>query len=304
MKKLLCIMLCFAMIFVFAACGGAEESSTGSSNAKEVAPTSLKFNSQSYTVAVEGYNALAKDLVVEPEGAKVYYSVSDTSIATIDKKGEVTGVKSGEVTVTAASADGSVKAECKLEVVGYGSVTAGTDEEGDVGITNKRVHGPERNPDPMALIVLIPKDLPEGTDMSNAVIDRYYAPNEVDELEPTNEFVRNKDGFFTISVNGYFVARTNEECIYRIDNVPEGDYDILIVSGKYDYARFPEIRDYSKRDTLGEFSATDFAKHFTADQINSIVSIIGKREYLVGELTVKTGETTIFGAEFQINSYE
>ena len=306
MKKLLSLLLCLAMVLSFAACGSVNcVTESGSANGG-TAPTSLKFSAESYSVAIDGYKELSKELTVEPAGAKVNFSVSDTAVATINKKGEVTGVKSGVVTVTVASDDGSIKAECKVNVVGYGTVSAGVNfsdsNTEDFPISNKRVESVEKNPDPQALIVLIPKNLPAGTDVSAAVINRYYAADKDGNLVPSEGFARNDEGFFVVESNGCFIAKTTvtsdgTNIAYKISNVPEGEYYGLIVSGRYHYKNY---KDYSKRDTLGEFSATNFAKFFTTEQINDIVSIIGEREYHVDEVVVKHGEDTHFAYEFSI----
>lgn len=58
---------------------------------------------------------------VAPEGAnqRCHYAVEDTSIATVDSSGKVTGVAEGETTMTIkAAAKPSVVAQCKVTVTG------------------------------------------------------------------------------------------------------------------------------------------------------------------------------------------
>ncbi len=66
---------------------------------------------------------------------KISWTSSDTKIATVDKNGKVTAVKTGKVTISATTAGGKKKASCTVTVkLDTGSVS-GVDSEGYVEIT-------------------------------------------------------------------------------------------------------------------------------------------------------------------------
>ena len=280
MKRLLCFIICIMIVFAFAACGSdnSGNSSTGgeSLTSDTAVPTLLKFDAESYTVSVDGYNMISDHLTVEPAGAKVVYSVSDEETATITKKGEVYGVKGGETTVTAASEDGTVKAECKVVVIGYGSIVARDDKTGEGGITNKRIGAPETPDDSNAIVLIISKNLPAGTDMTNAVALNYGE--------------RTADGYYGVAYDGYYVAKTNDKCNFLLTDVPEGDYVGLIISGK-DYT---SIVNYAQRDSVALLKESALGSYFTDAELAELSKALEEREFYVGDLTVKANETTIF----------
>lgn len=307
MKKILCLLLCFVMVFALVACGSGDNGDASTNGEDVVTATSLKFKSNNYTIAVDELKDLSKELVVEPSDAKVTFATSDVKIAAVNKvKGDVCGNTKGEVTLTATS--GSLKAECKIKVTVYGTVMANPDK----GVYFKPIGTTGDNPDGDALVVIIPKDLPEGTDMSKAVIEQYYEKSSDGKYHtyPTKGFKKDsKNRYQTISYNGYFVARVNSAdrnagekvANYKIENVPSGEYYGLIVCG-YPYdMKFPGKKNYDARDVLAEFSATEFAKFFSEVEINEIVKALKYKEYYVGELTVEEGKTTLFDAAFRID---
>ncbi len=63
----------------------------------------------------EGKTTTLKATVI-PSEAEVTWSSSDKSIATVDDKGTVTGVKAGKVTITATAADINKTAKCEITV--------------------------------------------------------------------------------------------------------------------------------------------------------------------------------------------
>ncbi len=283
MKKLLCLLMAVVLVFAFAACGNSDkdDASKPDGNAATVA-TSIKFDAESYTVGVEDYLMISEHVTVEPAGAKVVYSSSDETIAELSSvKGEFYGVKSGEVTVTAKSEDGKVSATCKLLVVGFGSIV---DSDGNVGgITNKRWGYSEVRGDADAYVIIVPKNLEDGTDMSKAV----------DYITTTSE--KAGDGSCAVAVNGYYVAKTGDTCNYKIENVPEGEYIGLIISS-WDYTT---KKDYDKATAVSTFKASAMGKYFSDAEINSLVSKFYEREFYVGELSVTTNNNTIFGYNFE-----
>lgn len=70
--------------------------------------SSITFNSETQTLAVD--ETVTLEPTVEPVDAvdkSLTYASDDESIATVDSNGEVTGVETGEATITAATNDGS-----------------------------------------------------------------------------------------------------------------------------------------------------------------------------------------------------
>lgn len=286
MKNLLCLMLSVLVLFAFAACGGSDKDtsnngSTASEGKASTAATSIKFDAESYTVEVDDYIMLSDHITVEPAGAVVKYTCSDETVAEVSSpsKGEFMGLKTGEVTVTAASEDGSVTATCKLVVAGMGTVVARKDNEG--GITNKRWGAVERPDDSDALILLISKNIANGTDMTKAVA-----------LECGEE---GTDGSCAAAYDGFFVAKTGDTGNYELAKVPEGAYVGLIVSSMDYITR----KSYDVATATSKIKASAIAGYFTDAQINELVSKIYNREFYVGEISVTANETTIFGHDFQ-----
>lgn len=286
MKKVLCLMLSVLAVLAFAACGDSADSSskqdTGNSNTGTTAKaTSIKFSAESYTVEIEDYISFSDLVTVEPAGATVKYSCSDDTVAelTTPSKGEFMGLKTGEVTVTAASEDGSVTATCKLTVAGLGTVVARKDNEG--GITNKRWGAVERPDDADAMILIISKNIADGTDMSKAVAFDYGE--------------KATDGSCAAKYDGFYIAKTGDTGNYELDGIPEGEYVGLIVSSM-DYTTH---KNYSTDTAVSALKASALAEFFTDAEIKQIANTIYNREFYVGTLTVTAKETTVFGHDFQ-----
>jgi hypothetical protein len=286
MKKILALGLAFIMLFAFAACGGSGDADNSSVSGDNVAPTSLKFDAESYTVKLGDYYMISDNLTVEPKGAKVVYSVSDTSVASVSKKGEVNGLKSGDVILTVASEDGSVKATCNVSVVGVGTVQAYNEETNDgKGICNKRTGTPQTASDNNAAIIIIPKNLAAGTDMKGAVEFNYGEKNE--------------DGYYYAKYDGYYVAKTNDNCNFKIDDIPEGDYVVLIASG-WDYT---SLKNYDGIDVEGNLKSSLLKNYFTDAELATMAASerLSKHEFVVKEITVKANEVTYVPHEFAID---
>ena len=73
----------------------------------------LAFNKAEVTILVDKTNKLS---ITNLTGQELQWSSSDESIATVNKEGEVTGMKKGDATITAKSADGKHEATCKVLV--------------------------------------------------------------------------------------------------------------------------------------------------------------------------------------------
>lgn len=76
----------------------------------------IKLDENSITIAEDGFYTLK--CTVYPKNStdkKIVWSSSDKDIATVNKKGEITGGKSGECTIMATASSG-VKAKCKVTV--------------------------------------------------------------------------------------------------------------------------------------------------------------------------------------------
>ncbi len=85
-----------------------------------VAGESVTFESSEYTIPVNGTVTLTPQFTPTNTSAKgMTYVSSDASVATVDEKGVVTGLKEGEVKITATPAFNATKAvEVKVEVEG------------------------------------------------------------------------------------------------------------------------------------------------------------------------------------------
>ncbi len=284
MKKLLCLLMAVVLVFAFAACGGDKGDGDGA-NAGATNATAIVFDAESYSVGVDGYITISDHVTVTPAGAKVVYSSSDETIAELSSvKGEFYGVKGGEVTVTAKSEDGKVVATCKLVVEGKGNVIGRDDETNVGGITNKRYGHVERPDDNDAIIILINTAIAnnDGADMSNAVALNY---GEVAQ-----------DGSAAAYYDGYYIAKTGGTGNYKLENIPEGKYDGIIISSQ-EYSQ----KLYDVATSVAAFKATAMAKYFTDAEINTMVGAFFNREFYVQEVEVKANENTVFGYDFAID---
>lgn len=276
MKKLLCLMMSVLLLFSFAACGGDSEG-TGSNSSTDIASvTVLKFDAESYTIGIAESIELSKYVIVEPAGTKLNFTSDNAEVANIYNAttGDYEGAKTGETTVTVTA--GSLTATCKLIVAGKGTVVARNEETKEGGITNKRWGAVERPDDAEAKILIISKNLAEGTDMSNAV---------------ALNFGEN----FAAYYDGYYVARTSGNGNYELKDIPEGEYVGLIVSS-HDYTPH---KTYSRADAVATFKASAMGKYFTDAEIDTLVGSFFNREFVIKDLTVKANEINIFGNLFQ-----
>ena len=282
MKKILCLVLAVAMLFCFAACGGSESTESTASGATNA--TSIKFSADSYKVKVDDYNMISDGIVVEPAGAKVLYEVSDTEIATISKKGEISGLKEGTVTVTAKSEDGKVTATCTVVVYGVGQVSDRLTPEDLYGIVNKRAESSERVPDSKAIIVIISKNVDKNADKT---------------IVTTLDYGSLKDGYYVNSGDGFYVARNNVQSSYLIEDVIPGDYVGLIISGE-DYTGY---KTYDNSTILPTLKNSALSSVLSDAELTALAATdaMQDHEFVVKEFTVKSGETTVFGNEFDIN---
>ena len=105
------------------ASSSSEQTSSESSSSSEAPSgpvTGLSFGAQEYDVKIGKKLSLAVDFTPAdlPDDAKdVEWSSSDTSVATIDKLGQVTGKKEGHVLIICRSLHGDVEARCTVYVV-------------------------------------------------------------------------------------------------------------------------------------------------------------------------------------------
>lgn len=273
MKKLLCLALTLVMLFSFVACGGKSDTDGDKGSAGNV---KIEFKAEKYTVEVGGYITFSEMLTVTPADTKLTYTSSDSSIASLftPSKGEFEGLKAGEVTITAATKDGKASDTCTLTVIGMGTVI------GD--IANKYFSAIETPVDGDARIIIISKNIAEGTDMTNAVNLNY------------GELGENGWASAAYANSSYFVARTAEggdnSGKYKLEKVPAGDYVGIIISS-FDYNR---DKDYDQASSVEKFKNTAIAKYFTDGEIETLVSKFYDREFFVDELTVTAMEETVF----------
>ncbi len=281
MKKLLCLILAVVLLLGFAACGGSSEDGEGG-NTADVA-VKVEFKAEKYTVDVGDYITFSNLVTVTPEGTELTYTSSDSEIAAIftPSKGEFEGVAAGEVTITAATKDGKASATCTLSVVGMGTVVGRKDNVG--GVINKYYGAVEEPDDTEAKIIIINKNIPEGTDMTNAVTLNY---GEVTDSGSAAASYANMN---------YFVAKTGDpDKCYEFAKVPVGDYVGIIISSR-DYTMF---KSYDKSEALAEFKSSAIGKYFTDDEAADLVEQFWNREFYIDEFSVVAQETTIFGHKF------
>ena len=97
-----------------------------------VAVTGVKMDKE--TADLRAGETLQLTATVEPEGASnksVSWTSSDESVATVSGEGVVTGLKAGDVTITATTAEGGFTATCTVKVASMPveSVSLNSDEE-------------------------------------------------------------------------------------------------------------------------------------------------------------------------------
>jgi hypothetical protein len=272
------------MLFSFAACGTGTESGT---EGGAVQATSIKFAKEVYDVAVDDYVLVSKDIKIEPADAEVDYEVSDTSIATINKKGEVTGVKEGTVTVTAKSKDGKVTATATLNVKGFGTVSSHNEDMTGDGIITKRAVSVEWNPDRGAIIVFVSKNVDKNIDKTIVKTLDYGTKNE--------------DGQYINSGDGFYVVRNNDEGNYIVENVPAGEYVGLIICSNSEYEGYIT---YDNSTIASRLKATKLSECLTDAEIEAIAGCkaIQSRKFSVQEFVVKANEHTVLADRFSIDS--
>lgn len=285
MKKLLCLAMCFLMLFSFVACGGSDkDTDTGANNGGStgVAATSIKFAKDMYALGVGQEIDLSSEIIVEPKGADVVFSVSNDDYAVVSKDGVVSGEGMGLVTITAASGDGSVKATCKVDVYGYGSISCNNSGNHDK-IVCKRPGTPEFTHDGGALIILVSKKATPETDYSN--------------------LINLKSGQFSENYDGYHIAKTKEgDSTYKLENIPTGDYYGIIIS-LYDYnllvGKVESRKQYYKTRNIPEqLKAKGVGNILSEDAINAIATIAKEKEYCVKEITIENEKDKTFAALF------
>ncbi len=286
MKKLLCLAMCFLMLFSFVACGGGSDKDTevgaGNGGSTGVAATSIKFAKTAYSVGIGKEIDLSSEITVEPKGADVVFSVSNDDCAVVSGKGVVSGEGIGKVTLTAASNDGKVKATCEVDVHGFGSISC-KNTTNDNKIVCKRPGTPEFTLDGGALIILISKKATPETDYSN--------------------LINLKSGQFSENYDGYHIAQTAEgNSEYTLENIPTGDYYGIIVS-YYDYGLLMKnaaarVEYYNNRNIPEQLKAKGLANVLSEEAINKIATIAAKREYCVKEITIEHEKDKTFAALF------
>lgn len=293
MKKILALILCLAMIFSFAACGGSESDSSdngasngGENNSATGSVTSIKFAFDTYEVNVDDYKLISEGIVIEPVGSKVIYESSDNDIASISKKGEVSGLKEGTVTITAKSEDGSVTATCTVVVKGFGSIVSRHPVTNEGGITMKRYLLPEAPDDTNAIVVVISKNIDKSVDKT--------------AITTLNYGEKNSDGYYISSGEGFYVTRNEGKGgSYLLDNVPSGDYVGLIICSK-DYT---DDKTYDNSTIAATLKDSKLSEVLSAEEIEAIAGCapIQSREFVVKEFTVKANEITVFAHQFNID---
>jgi uncharacterized protein YjdB len=104
-------------------------------------PISESISLDESTINVSKGNSKQLAATTTPEGVEVVWTSRDPSIATVDSTGKVTGIKEGQVTITATTADGAT-ATCTVTVTAGGVVQPPVDEPtGDANLYIELVDG-------------------------------------------------------------------------------------------------------------------------------------------------------------------
>ena len=289
MKKLLCLAMCFLMLFSFVACGGSGNDTDADANnggSTGIAATSIKFAKTDYSVGIGEEIDLSSEITVEPKDADVVFSVSNDDYAVVSGKGVVSGEGVGKVTLTAASKDGSVKATCKVDVYGFGSISCTGESSpnlNDNKIVCKRPGTPEFTHDGGAIIILVSKKATPDTDYAN--------------------LINLKSGAFSENYDGYHIAQSADgNCSYKLENIPTGDYYGIIIS-RFEYktliGRAKSRVDYYKtRNIPDQLKAKGLGSVLSDDAMNAIATIAKENEFCVKEITIEHEVDKTFAALF------
>ena len=107
---------------ITATAGG--KSATCSVTVTPVKVSSITLNKTSVSIKVESSTTLSPTVLpTDAADRTVTWSSSNTSVATVNSNGEVTGIKAGTAKITATAHDGSgVSATCSVTVVGISSI--------------------------------------------------------------------------------------------------------------------------------------------------------------------------------------
>ncbi len=288
MKKLLCLMVSVIMLLSFTACG-----SQGDGKGDSVDVT-ISFGAQSYTVGIDKYNMVSDDITVAPAETKLVYKIADESIASISKKGEVYGVKSGTTTLTASTEDGKASATCNINVIGIGSIVSKEENSASGGIINKYYMATERPADDAATIVIVPANLSKDADLIGIETLDYG------ELKEDESAVKVYD-------DGYIIAKTNTSGHFEIEDVPAGDYVVLIFSSyQYYYDK-----SYTKEGSVASIKNSKMGQFLSEDIISKILDKIDtkgvelyRREHVVLDLKVEANKAAVLTHCFRIDDYQ
>lgn len=174
MKKVLSIMIAITALFALVL-GGCKEN---------IPVETITLNKIELTMGVGDRETLTA--AVSPEEATdktVVWSTGDSSVVSV-KDGVVTALKPGQTSVTAASADGSVSAVCKVTVVSvYEQLKALSEKEHDKGtLTIRSVY-------------------PEGTLTDKYLLEKTSSGYTVSYTLQEFALIEEQDGGFTIPEN-------------------------------------------------------------------------------------------------------
>jgi hypothetical protein len=113
MKKIFLFLL-LAMPFVFAACDDDDD--------KGASLTDIEFEEESITIGIgEEYELTLLPIPEKATLPKIIYSSDDEDIASVTKKGVITGESEGKTKIYAESSDGEFTAICRVTVKAGGS---------------------------------------------------------------------------------------------------------------------------------------------------------------------------------------
>jgi uncharacterized protein YjdB/formylglycine-generating enzyme required for sulfatase activity len=263
--------------FAFTGCNdGTEE--TG-----EVAVTGVKLNKEELELPVEDeYTLTATVLPANATDKKVFWSTSDSTVATVDKNGKVTAKAKGPVTITVTTQDGGKTADCEVTVIAPGPKIAVT------GVT-------------LAPPTL---DLEEGhTAVLTATVEPSTASNKNVTWESSNDNIATvADGTVTARAEGEAtITVTTEEggetATCKVTVTPRNPDDIAVtgVTVAPTSLTLPEGSSANLTATVSPSEATDKTVRWVSSNPNvAIVTVIDNDDTSVATVTAKAeGTATI-----------
>lgn len=204
----------------------------------------IQFEKSSVKVGVGRSEAL-KLLSENPDNTKITWTTSNSSIATVDSNGIVTGKKAGTVTVTATTPGGLYSASCKVNVV---IPVTGVKINADTVIVPK---GEKRS----VTVSVLPSD---ATDQSVT----WSTPSQtfpIIEVSPTGLIEGKRVGTTTLTVttnDGRYTDTINVEVIQPVTSI-EFEYSSITLDAGKKKTLTPQLRPISATNKDVKWSSSN-----------------------------------------------